>query len=92
VRELGITPRFKRAFKKLIGKNPSFESEIIAVLRELSIDPFQAALETHKLKGALAGTWACSVGYDLRIVFEFIENKPEDNISLIDIGTHDEVY
>ena len=51
-------------------------------------------LETHKLKGILAGSWACSAGYDLRIIFDFVkeEEQPEDAILLIDIGTHDEVY
>ena len=51
-------------------------------------------LETHKLKGKLSGTWACSVGYDLRIVFDFVreKDKKEDDIFLIEIGTHDEIY
>ena len=42
----------------------------------------------------LAGSWACSAGYDLRILFDFCRNKfgGEDDILLIDIGSHDEVY
>jgi len=51
-------------------------------------------LETHKLKGKLAGSWACEAGYDLRIVFDFIkkEGKGEDDIFLLEIGSHEEVY
>jgi mRNA-degrading endonuclease YafQ of YafQ-DinJ toxin-antitoxin module len=51
-------------------------------------------LETHKLKGKLSGPWACSVGYDLRIIFDFVktEKGKEDDVFLIEIGTHDEVY
>lgn len=38
--------------------------------------------------------WACSCGYDCRIVFSF-ENDEESGaelIVLLDIGTHDVVY
>jgi mRNA interferase YafQ len=57
-------------------------------------EPFAPQLETHKLKGKLSGAWACSVGYDLRIVFDFVksEGKQEEDIFLMDLGTHDEVY
>ncbi len=60
----------------------------------LQKDPFQLKLKTHKLKGILEGTWACSIDYDLRIIFNFVKNKEtnETEILLIDIGSHDEVY
>jgi len=50
--------------------------------------------ETHKLKGKLSGSWACSAGYDLRILFDFVkaEKDKDDDIFLLAIGTHDEVY
>jgi len=37
---------------------------------------------------------ACSAGYDPRIIFDFVKDKKrkEDDIFLIEIGTHDEVY
>ena len=46
-------------------------------------------LRTHKLSGKLAGQWAFSVDDDCRIVFEFVG---EDQVLLIDVGSHDEVY
>jgi addiction module RelE/StbE family toxin len=60
----------------------------------LQENPFAPRLTTHKLKGKLAGSWACSVGYDLRIVFDFAKsaNQQEDDILLLEIGTHEEVY
>jgi mRNA-degrading endonuclease YafQ of YafQ-DinJ toxin-antitoxin module len=63
-------------------------------LRLLAENPFFPHLETHKLKGKLTGSWACSVGYDFRIIFDFIktEGNTEENIFLLEIGTHDEVY
>ncbi|MEA3414675.1 MAG: plasmid stabilization protein [Thermodesulfobacteriota bacterium] len=58
------------------------------------VNPFAPQLETHKLKGKLSGSWACSAGYDLRIVFDFVKAKKgsADDILLLAIGTHDEVY
>ncbi len=49
-------------------------------------------LYEHKLKGDLAENWACSVGYDLRIIFKFVEHEGAEAILLQTIGTHDEVY
>jgi len=85
---------FSKAFKKLIRRRPHRCGEIEKALRLLLDDPFNAKLETHKLKGKLSGTWACSVGYDLRIIFDFVreEGKKENDIFLIEIGTHDEIY
>lgn len=51
-------------------------------------------LHSHKLKGELAGAWACTVDYDNRILFEFAQNPEsgEEEILLLTMGTHDEVY
>jgi len=49
-------------------------------------------LRTHKLKGKLEGSWACSAGYDLRIIFEFVPYEGSEAIVLESIGTHREVY
>lgn len=85
---------FVKAFKRTIKKHPTLSKDIEKTLRLLAEDPFDPQLETHKLKGKLSGTWACSVGYDLRIVFDFVKSEgiKEDGIFLIEIGTHDEVY
>ena len=38
--------------------------------------------------------WACTVDYDNRILFEFAQNAAtgEEEILLVTLGTHDEVY
>jgi hypothetical protein len=53
---------------------------------------FHPQLKTHKLKGKLAGPWASSAGYDLRVVFQFVQHKGAEAILLESLGTHDEVY
>jgi len=78
----------------MIKKHPSLHKDIEKTLRLLVKDPFVPQLETHKLKGKLSGSWACSVGYDLRIVFEFVKSnkEKEEDILLLEIGTYEEVY
>jgi addiction module RelE/StbE family toxin len=85
---------FVRSLKRTAKKYPSLNKEIQDALRLLQKDPFASRLATHKLKGKLAGSWACSVGYDLRIVFDFVRSsgQQEDDILLLEIGSHDEVY
>ncbi|HLA51438.1 MAG TPA: type II toxin-antitoxin system mRNA interferase toxin, RelE/StbE family [Thermodesulfobacteriota bacterium] len=84
---------FIRAFKRVMRRHPDLRQDIESILRLLVENPFAPQLETHKLKGKLAGSWACSAGYDLRIIFDLVKTgKQEDDIFLIEIGTHDEVY
>jgi mRNA-degrading endonuclease YafQ of YafQ-DinJ toxin-antitoxin module len=83
---------FVRAARKLLKKHPEVAPALEATLAALAEDAFQASLKTHKLKGELAGSWACSVAYDLRIVFEFVQHEGAEAILLQTVGTHDEVY
>lgn len=94
MRELVWSKTFLRASKRLIRKQPAFRVEIERTLRLLVENPFDPRLATHKLHGKLKGKWACSVAYDLRIVFMFTESLSGDldDIFLIEIGTHNEVY
>ncbi|MBD2302617.1 type II toxin-antitoxin system mRNA interferase toxin, RelE/StbE family [Nostoc sp. FACHB-87] len=91
---LVLASSFKRAFKRLVRRQPELQERIEERLTLLASDPFDPLLQTHKLKGKLSGAWACSVDYDCRIVFNFVQNPESDQeeILLIDIGSHDEVY
>ena len=83
---------FVRATRRLMKKHPEAGPSLEAAFAALMEDAFQAALKTHKLKGELTGSWACSAGYDLRLIFEFVEHEGTEAILLQNIGTHDEVY
>ncbi|BAT51658.1 hypothetical protein NOS3756_05850 [Nostoc sp. NIES-3756] len=87
-------PGFVRKFKRLVKKNPQLRSSIEEVLQLLTEDPFNSSLRTHKLKGDLERVWSCSIGYDNRILFEFIVNSDsgQEDIFLLTIGSHDDVY
>jgi mRNA interferase YafQ len=94
MRNLVMTPRFKRAFRKFVQRDKALELQIEQILDEMQTDLLAPNLGTHKLGGNLKGLRACSCGYDCRIVFSIEKNKTtnEESIILIDIGTHDEVY
>lgn len=66
--------------------------DLRAALELLAEDVHDSRLRTHKLKGRLEGSWACSAGYDLRIIFSFVEQEGTEAILLETVGTHDEVY
>jgi mRNA-degrading endonuclease YafQ of YafQ-DinJ toxin-antitoxin module len=83
---------FIRSGRRFARRQPQLASELESVLALLAENAFHPQLKTHKLKGRLAGSWACSAGYDLRVVFEFVKHKGEEAILLESAGTHDEVY
>jgi mRNA interferase YafQ len=91
-RTLRRSTAFVRAVKRHVKKRPEARDAIRGTLRQLEQDAFAPALRTHKLKGDLAGLWACSAGYDLRIVFDFIQHEGSEAILLLSVGTHDDVY
>jgi mRNA interferase YafQ len=79
------TSPFRRRAKKL---TPSQRTALARALRRFQDDSFDPALRTHKLSGPLAGKWAFSIAYDLRVVC-LLEG---DTAYLLAIGSHDEVY
>ncbi len=91
-RNLIRSKTFLRTAKKFVKKHPQAAEDIQSALKLLSDDAFHPSLKTHKLKGELEGSWACSAGYDLRIIFEFVDFEGAEAVLLEEIGTHDEVY
>jgi mRNA-degrading endonuclease YafQ of YafQ-DinJ toxin-antitoxin module len=83
---------FIRAAKKILRKKPNLADSIKETLCHLEADAYHPSLRTHKLTGKLHGSWACSAGYDLRIVFSFIKHDGKEDILLESVGTHEEVY
>jgi mRNA-degrading endonuclease YafQ of YafQ-DinJ toxin-antitoxin module len=75
-----------------VKKNVEVATDIQNTLKAIEEDAFLPATKSHKLRGELAGSWACSAGYDLRIVFDFVQHEGSEAILLQTVGTHDEVY
>ena len=94
MRTLSWSNTFVRALRRVTRKSPEVGREVEITLKLLVQDPFAPQLKTHKLKGKLQGAWACNVSHDLRIIFDFVKSEEggEDEIFLIEIGSHEEVY
>lgn len=91
-RELLQSAAFIRAARRFLKKHPQAVDNVEATLTLLSDDAFDPRLKSHRLKGDLDGVWACSAGYDLRVLFELVQHEGAEAILLLTIGTHDEVY
>ncbi len=91
-RTLISSPAFVRAAKRFTKRQPVAAEAIRQTLNQLQEDAFEASLRTHKLKGDLAGYWASSAGYDLRVVFQLVQHGGAEAILLLSVGTYDEVY
>jgi mRNA-degrading endonuclease YafQ of YafQ-DinJ toxin-antitoxin module len=76
----------------MLRRNPGAAQDVQAALELLADDAFHPQLRTHKLKGRLEGSWACSAGYDMRIVFRFVHYEGAEAILLETVGTHEDVY
>lgn len=94
MRQLVWSSTFRRALRRTLRRRPHLRPDIEDSLRLLQEDTFAPRLATHKLKGRLQGVWACSAAYDLRILFEFVPGSEgeEDDLFLLEIGSHEEVY
>lgn len=94
-RKLVLTQAFEKSYRKFTGKNQLLIVSIGKALLKLEQDAYDPSLRTHKLSGNLAAYLACSCGYDCRIIFTIekdLADSSKENILLLDIGTHDDVY
>ncbi|MEH2423032.1 MAG: type II toxin-antitoxin system mRNA interferase toxin, RelE/StbE family [Nostoc sp.] len=94
MKNLVWSPTFVRAFKRLVKKNPELRSQIEQILQQIAEDPFQLSLRSHKLKCDSSGRYSCSIDYRNRILFKFVTNPEsrEEEILLLTLGSHDDVY
>jgi mRNA interferase YafQ len=91
-RKLVVSKSFHKAYKKFAAKNPTLKKQIDLAIEMMEIDLYSINLRTHKLSGVLTGSFACSCGFDCRIIFILNKLTKPEEIILVDIGTHDEVY
>lgn len=80
------TSQFRQHYKERVAKNESLVTIFQANLEALLDDP--ASVRVHALTDKMVGKFAFDVAPDCRVVFR--EN--DEQIILVDIGTHDQVY
>ena len=79
-----------RRARKFLRKHPEIHSQYRKTLQLLEIDPFHPSLRLHRLQGSLSDLSSVSINLTYRIVIEFLLLK--DDIVLVNVGKHDEVY
>jgi len=87
---LSTTAFFDRRARKFLAKHPDLRPCFAETLAQLAADPFDPSLRLHPLGGRLQGLQAISLTYSYRITLTL--QITEQEILLIDIGSHDEVY
>ena len=87
---LVTTRHFERRLERFRRVHPDLRQRIARVLIDLEKDPFQPHLRLHSLQGELEGLQAVRITYSYRLVLTL--RVVENEIILVDIGSHDEVY
>ncbi|MDP3999108.1 MAG: type II toxin-antitoxin system mRNA interferase toxin, RelE/StbE family [bacterium] len=88
MRQLVVSNRFKKQLKNFLIKHPELRGVFKEKLDILQKNPLDKRLKTHKLTGKLKKCHAISITHEYRLILYF-ENQ---NIYLLAVGSHDEVY
>ena len=74
---------FEKKFEKLPRNIKKISVKKILLFEN---NPYHPSLNTHKLKGPLAGYWSFYINKNYRVLFRFLENN---EVIYYDIDTHD---
>lgn len=85
-----VEEAFLKQANKFFRKHPDLRAPFRQLVADLERDPFQPKLRLHSLKGAFQGVYAVSFTHSYRITLTLLVTEKE--ITLLDIGDHDEVY
>jgi len=81
---------YVRRAKKFLRKHPEIINQYQKTLEILEINPHHPSIRLHGLEGKLKGLSSVSINMSYRIVLE-MEIRDEE-IILINVGNHDQVY
>ena len=84
------TDTFVKTAKKFLKKHPKLIKKFKDVVLILEENPFDASLNTHKLKGKHKDKYGVSLDYKYRITVSIQIRDKE--VILMDVGPHDAVY
>ena len=79
-----------RRARIFLRKHPEINGQYRKTLELLELDPYHPSLRLHSLQGSLHGLSSVSINISYRIVLELIIEG--NDILLINIGKHDQVY
>ncbi len=79
--------KFEKHFKKLQKED---KEKVLMAISKFGRDPLDPALKNHRLRGTAVGLRSFSAASDLRIIFE--EFGDYILVTMLDVGTHNQVY
>lgn len=89
MREVQITGRFKRDYKREKRTDADLDDVLQPVLAMLAADKvLPANLSDHSLSGDWKGFRDCHIKPDLVLIYD----KPEGVLSLVRLGSHSELF
>jgi len=88
--QLIFTEQYNRRAAKFLKRHPDVESQYEKTLELLELNPHHPSLRLHGLSGRLDGLQSISINLKYRVTIEMIISDNE--IVLINVGDHDEVY
>ncbi|MCO6449454.1 MAG: hypothetical protein J5I90_01580 [Caldilineales bacterium] len=88
--ELIFTEQYEKIEKRFLKRHPALQDRYVKTLILLEQDPFHPSLRLHALKGRLTGLHSASINLQYRITLEL--ELREQEIILVSIGSHGEVY
>jgi mRNA-degrading endonuclease YafQ of YafQ-DinJ toxin-antitoxin module len=85
-----FTESYDKIEKRFLQRHPELIERYRRTLALLESDPFHPALRLHALQGRLTGLHAVSINLQYRITLEL--ELREEEIILVNVGSHGEVY
>lgn len=79
-----------RKARKFLRKHPEVRGQYQKTLELLEVNPHHPSLRLHGLQGRLSGLSSVSINMSYRIVLEMVIR--ENDIILVDVGNHEQVY
>lgn len=87
---LVFTQSYNKAALRWFKKHRDLKNQYLKTLKLLEANPHHPSLRLHALKGKLLGLHSVSINISYRITLEFI--LKDEEIILINVGDHDQVY
>ena len=85
-----FTEGYERIEKRFLQRHPELRERYRRTLALLELDPFHPSLRLHALQGRLTGLQSVSINLQYRITLEL--ELCEEEIILVSVGSHGEVY
>ena len=85
-----FTDSYQKRAQRFAKQHPELKEQYRKTLLLLAQNPYHLSLRLHPLKGKLAALHSVSINLSYRITLEMMIT--ENEIVLVNVGSHDEVY